>query len=136
MGITVMRVLFVLPFLAAIALTACEKSDQQVDHKSKMDEADTKVALITDGREIVEEHCVSCHGIGNNDDSPRTDAPVLRSVLANRDIESLRADFREGIHVGADDMPDFDFGPLGTDAVIAYIESIQDGVPEKTEDKG
>ena len=89
-------------------------------------EAEIQAGLIADGQMIVEENCATCHAIGETGESIRTDAPTLRTVLAGRDTEALRADFREGIHVGADDMPDFDFGPLGTDAVIAYIESIQE----------
>jgi hypothetical protein len=29
-------------------------------------------------------------------------------------------------------MPDFDFGPLGTEAVISYLKSIQESVPSET----
>ncbi len=127
-----MRVIVLLPILAAGLLAACGNGDQEKINKDKLDDAQAKSALILDGREIVEKHCVTCHGIGASDDSSRTDAPVLRKVLATRDIEALRSDFQEGIHVGADDMPDFNFGTLGTDAVIAYIESIQVDVPVKT----
>lgn len=84
-----------------------------------------QAGLVADGFAIVEENCTTCHAIGASGESPRYDAPPLRTVLKDRDREALSDDFREGIHVGADDMPDFDFGPLGTDAVIAYLASIQ-----------
>lgn len=83
-------------------------------------------AQIAEGFAIVQANCVSCHAIGVTGESPRKDAPLLRKVLANYNTESLADDFREHVHVGHADMPDFDFGPKGTDEVIAYLKSIQD----------
>ena len=90
---------------------------------------ESEAAMISDGRAIVEQNCAGCHAIGSDDDSPRLEAPPLRFVLEELDREALSADFREGIHVGAVDMPDFDFGPLGTEAVFDYISSIQVSIP-------
>lgn len=83
-------------------------------------------AQIAEGLSIVTTNCTSCHNVGTSGDSPRADAPPLRTVLANYNAESLADDFREHIHVGHPDMPDFDFGPKGTDEVIAYLKSIQE----------
>jgi mono/diheme cytochrome c family protein len=130
-----MRVSVFLTVAAIALLGACGKPETAPITPTQLEDAETKASLISDGREIVEANCLSCHGIGASDDSIRTDAPVLRRVLVDRDVESLRADFREGIHVGAEDMPDFSLGPIGTDAVIAYIESIQVSVPARTDDE-
>lgn len=81
---------------------------------------------IAEGRMIVEANCASCHSTDVSGISPREDAPPLRTVLASYNAESLADDFRESIHVGHPDMPDFDFGPKGTDEVIAYLKSIQE----------
>ncbi len=82
--------------------------------------------LISEGRAIVAANCSSCHNFELTGDSPREDAPPLRTVLADYNAESLADDFRESIHVGHPDMPDFDFGPKGTDEVVAYLKSIQE----------
>ena len=82
-------------------------------------------SLISDGRAIIENECAHCHAIGLDDDSPRADAPPLRVVLARYAPEALAEDFREHIHVGHPDMPDFNFSPLAADAVLAYLISIQ-----------
>ncbi len=118
--------------LISVILMACGQSgqdaaepDSQPPVSSDVVADEPEIGLVSDGQMIVEDNCTSCHAIGASDESPRLDAPPLRTVLIERDVEALRDDFREGIHVGAIDMPDFDFGPLGTDAVIAYIESIQ-----------
>lgn len=120
------KVLFPL-VLASGILAGCSWFTTHEETPHIADEAEMQAGLIADGQAIVEKNCTACHAVGLTGESPRYDAPLLRNVLTDRDVEALRDDFREGIHVGADDMPDFDFGPLGTDAVIAYIESIQEG---------
>jgi len=85
-------------------------------------------ASIEDGRVIAGTHCSICHGL-NGDDSLRRDAPPLRYVLSLYPPESLAEDFRAGIHVGHQDMPDFVFGPLGMDVLLAYLVSIQERPP-------
>ncbi|MEP3892185.1 MAG: cytochrome c [Hellea sp.] len=104
--------------LVPAVLMGCQAKDNTVPT------ADT--VQITEGLSIVTSNCGSCHNVGTAGDSPRVDAPPLRTVLANYNVESLADDFREHIHVGHPDMPDFDFGPKGTDAVIVYLKSIQE----------
>ncbi len=83
---------------------------------------------IADGRTIAETHCSNCHGL-NGDASLRADAPPLRYILSQFPPETLAEDFRNGIHVGHEDMPDFVFGDLGMDVLLAYIVSIQEAPP-------
>ncbi|MDP1555311.1 MAG: hypothetical protein Q8L84_07635 [Hyphomonas sp.] len=83
---------------------------------------------IADGRDIAVHQCSNCHGL-DQDASLRNDAPPLRHVLSIYAPESLAEDFRAGIHVGHDDMPDFVFGDLGMDVLLAYLVSIQETPP-------
>lgn len=83
---------------------------------------------IADGREIAVHQCSNCHGL-DGDESLRADAPPLRYVLSIYAPESLAEDFRAGIHVGHDDMPDFVFGDLGMDVLLSYLVSIQETPP-------
>ena len=83
---------------------------------------------IADGREIAVHQCENCHGL-DKDDNKRADAPPLRYVLAAYPPESLAESFRAGIHVGHEDMPDFVFGDLGMDVLLAYLISIQETPP-------
>lgn len=85
---------------------------------------------IRDGRVIAESHCGACHAL-DHDASPRLEAPPLRHVLSLYPPESLAEDFRNGIHVGHEDMPDFVFGPLGMDVLLAYLVSIQEVPPAR-----
>lgn len=87
-------------------------------------------ALIENGRAIAGAQCAPCHAIGTQGESPRADAPPLRTVLAGYDPDALADSFREGIHVGHPDMPDFGLGPKGTDSVLAYLLSIREKASE------
>jgi len=110
--------------LGPCSLVACgaqEDTSSAQSNTFELSEAD----MIANGREIVELQCMTCHAVGTADRSPRSDAPPLRTVLAIYPPEALAEDFREHIHVGHPDMPDFDFGPIGTDHVLAYLKSIQ-----------
>ena len=82
-------------------------------------------ASIADGEAIAQTHCAICHGMGQ-DASLRADAPPLRFVLSLYSPENLSEDFRAGIHVGHETMPDFVFGDLGMDVLLAYLVSIQE----------
>ncbi|MHA7900635.1 MAG: c-type cytochrome [Henriciella sp.] len=110
---------------AALSLSACGATESTPGDQSDTFEL-SETEMIESGREIVEAQCVMCHAIGLNDTSPRPDAPPLRTVLASYPPDMLAEDFREQVHVGHPDMPDFEFGPIGTDHVIAYLISIQD----------
>ncbi len=88
----------------------------------------TDADSIADGREIAVTHCSNCHGLDTGE-SLRADAPPLRYVLSYYPPESLAEDFRSGIHVGHEDMPDFVFGDLGMDVLLSYLVSIQEAPP-------
>lgn len=82
-------------------------------------------ASIADGEAIAQTHCAICHAMGQ-EASLRGDAPPLRYVLSLYSPENLAEDFRAGIHVGHEDMPNFVFGDLGMDVLLAYLVSIQE----------
>jgi mono/diheme cytochrome c family protein len=83
---------------------------------------------IADGRVIAVDTCSNCHGIDKGP-NVRADAPPLRYVLSIYPPESLAENFRAGIHVGHEDMPDFVFGDLGMDVLLAYLVTIQETPP-------
>jgi mono/diheme cytochrome c family protein len=100
--------------LAACQQTQVRQSDSQIDS--------TYLEL---GEEIARKNCASCHSIDVSGASPRPDAQPLRSVFVRRSAESLADDFREHIHVGHADMPDYDFTVKETEGMLAYLASIQ-----------
>jgi mono/diheme cytochrome c family protein len=82
-------------------------------------------ARASDGRDIAEAECASCHAVGRYGDSPNADAPPFRTVLSRYSAAVLEEELIAGIQV-AHPMPDFQFNPQGTDALIAYLQSIQE----------
>lgn len=81
--------------------------------------------LISDGRDIAEAQCAQCHAVGPYGDSANPDAPQFRTLLSRYSADVLEEELIEGIQV-AHPMPEFQFNPQGTDALIAYLQSIQE----------
>ncbi len=104
---------------AALALTACA---------APAEEGVSRAALADDGRAIAEAQCASCHAVGEYGASPNAAAPPLRYVLAEHDGEILAEELINGIQV-AHQMPDFQFNPQGVDALVVYLQSIQQPPP-------
>lgn len=86
-------------------------------------------ADVAQGRAIAERNCASCHAIDRKSASPRPPAPPLRDVLALYEADNLAYRFIEGMRVGHDDMPRFDFDVRTADALVAYIGTIS-GPPD------
>ena len=78
------------------------------------------------GEDIARTACASCHNVEHSGTSPRSDAPPLRVVLNDLNLSALADDFREHLHVGHPDMPDFEFTVKETDSLMAYLVMLQD----------
>jgi mono/diheme cytochrome c family protein len=102
-----------LPALAALAVctTVAMADDADVEKR---------------GEELVAARCARCHAIGRTGASPHPQAPPFRTLGKRYPIESLEEALAEGIISGHPDMPEFTFEPDDVDAIIAYLESIQE----------
>ena len=83
-----------------------------------------RAAMESDGRDIAEAQCAACHAVGPYGDSPNANAPVFRTLLTRYRANVLEEELIAGIQV-AHPMPEFQFNPQGADALIAYLQSIQ-----------
>ena len=86
-------------------------------------------AMVEDGRAIAETQCARCHAVGPEGVSPNAKAPVFRTILSRYDAKVLARELVDGMGVAHAPMPQFQFDPKGTDALIAYLQSIQVGSP-------
>jgi mono/diheme cytochrome c family protein len=84
--------------------------------------------LAASGRDIAEAQCAACHAVGEYGTSPNPNAPVFRTLFTRYRAEVLEQELIEGIRV-SHPMPEFQFNPQGTDALIQYLHSIQDAPP-------
>lgn len=83
------------------------------------------IAQAAEGYRIAKEHCASCHAIDATSASPRSEAPPLRTILAVVPESMLTDHLIEGVRIGHDEMPRFDFTVRAADALVAYLKSIQ-----------
>jgi mono/diheme cytochrome c family protein len=82
--------------------------------------------LIAKGEVLVKENCARCHAIGMEGDSPHKDAPPFRTLSSKYPVDDLAESLAEGIVSGHPDMPIFVFSAHDVEAIIQYLESIQD----------
>ncbi|WP_321489989.1 c-type cytochrome [uncultured Hyphomonas sp.] len=87
---------------------------------------DSKVKV---GKLISETRCSACHAIGPTGNSPHQDAKPFRQLSENYPVRNLEEALAEGIVVGHPDMPMFVLSPYEIDALIIYLESIQEPHP-------
>jgi len=82
---------------------------------------------VAAGARIAKEHCAACHAVGRTGTSKRKGAPPFRILHARYNVENLQEAFVEGVAVGhrGSDMPEFEFTPERTDALIAYLKSLK-----------
>jgi mono/diheme cytochrome c family protein len=112
-----MRTLSLTVGILTLSLSACSEANKP--------ETATD-ALIADGKAIAEAQCAACHAIGAAGESPNAKAPVFRTILGRYSETALVDDLTEGIRIGHPDMPIITLRPEGTDALIAYLRSIQE----------
>ena len=119
-----------LTVFVTLGLAACQKPDKPAPNSAPKPAIEAgnefDISYLEMGKEIAETHCAACHTIKPLGASPRADAPPLRTVLGTYNPSALADDFREHIHVGHPDMPDFDFTVLQTEGLLAYLTSIQE----------
>ena len=82
--------------------------------------------LTAKGEVLVRENCSRCHAIGKEGDSPHPEAPPFRTLSSKYPVDDLAESLAEGIVSGHPDMPVFVFEPTDVEAIIEYLQSIQD----------
>lgn len=117
-----MRILIV---AAVIFLASCASEAPAQDNASAAAAPDE---LAQSGRDIAEAQCAACHAVSVYGASPNPNAPVFRTLLQRYRADVLEEELIEGVRV-SHPMPEFQFNPQGTDALIAYLRSIQETPP-------
>jgi mono/diheme cytochrome c family protein len=94
--------------------------------------------LANKGEALVKENCSRCHAIGKEGTSPHPEAPPFRTLSSKYPVEDLAESLAEGIVSGHPDMPIFVFSPHDVEAIIDYLQSIQEqpSPPAEQPDKG
>lgn len=82
--------------------------------------------LTDKGEVLVKENCSRCHAIGKEGNSPHPEAPPFRTLSSRYPVEDLSESLAEGIVSGHPDMPIFVFNVADVEAIIDYLNSIQE----------
>ncbi len=82
--------------------------------------------LTNKGEVLVKENCSRCHAIGKEGASTHPEAPPFRTLSSRYPIEDLAELLAEGIVSGHPDMPIFVFSATDVEAIIEYLNSIQE----------
>lgn len=109
---------------AAFVLASCAAHEPAPD-PAAVSVGTELAALAESGRDIAEAQCAACHAVGEYGASPNANAPVFRTLFTRYRAEVLEQELIEGIRV-SHPMPEFQFNPQGTDALIQYLQSIQE----------
>jgi cytochrome c len=86
---------------------------------------DQTTVEIGEGRKLVAERCGACHGTVRGQVSPHGSAPPFEEVVKLYPPESLAEALAEGIFVGHEDMPAFEFSPEEIERIIAHLKSLE-----------
>lgn len=120
-----------------IMLAACHSTPAAGAENSVMvaapaeDESDTFAydSKVKVGKLIAETRCSACHAIGPAGNSPHQEAKPFRQLSENYPVRNLEEALAEGIVVGHPDMPMFVMSPYEIDALLTYLESVQEPHP-------
>jgi cytochrome c len=85
-----------------------------------------KRALESRGQGVLTTNCSRCHAVGRIGNSTHPEAPPFRTLGQRYPIEVLAEALAEGLSSGHPDMPEFRFEIDDVDAILAYLESIQE----------
>jgi mono/diheme cytochrome c family protein len=83
-------------------------------------------ALEARGEGVLTANCSRCHAVGRTGNSTHPQAPPFRTLGQRYPIEVLAEALAEGLSSGHPDMPEFRFEIDDVDAILAYLESIQE----------
>ena len=91
--------------------------------------ATTESALQSRGAALLQKNCSRCHAINKTDTSRHERAPPFRDVVMRYPAENLAESLAEGIVSGHPDMPVLTFEADDIDAMIAYLNTLNDAAP-------
>ena len=82
--------------------------------------------MLALGETLLTDNCGACDAIGAMGESPHAEAPAFRTLSVNYPVAQLAEALAEGIQTGHPDMPEYVFSVEEIDAIIAWLEAIQE----------
>ena len=88
-------------------------------------QAGMDVPIAEIGRDLAAKHCGACHATTPGSPSQNAAAPPFAEIAKLYPPESLEEALAEGIMVGHEAMPAFEFSAGQVDQLIAYLKSLE-----------
>ena len=104
---------------------AAESESERAGWKGAPLDSRDKLA-VAEGRRIAQRECAECHAIDQNSVSRDAGAPPFRDLVLINDPDWVAYRLIDGIRLGHDNMPLFDFDVRSADALMTYISSLND----------
>lgn len=89
-----------------------------------MSMAQTDEASIERGHDLARLVCSKCHAIGATGASPNPDAPPFRTLLEKLTLEGIEDELAEGIRLGHQPMPQWEFSSQQIYDLGSFIASL------------
>jgi len=105
---------------AILMLSALLAASAAVPARAGMD-----IDLAKSGQQLAEQKCGACHAVSPGAASPNEAAPPFADVAKLYPPESLEEALAEGIMVGHEEMPAFEFTPDQVEQIIAYLKTLE-----------
>ena len=119
-----------IPTALVFAISACGVPETPPDQAVPEDSLEITplegAELLARGEAMAETLCAQCHAVRRTGDSPHREAIKFRQISWRYPIGDLAEPLAEGIMVGHPDMPEWQFEPMDIEALLTYIESIQE----------
>ncbi|MGI9412476.1 MAG: c-type cytochrome [Hyphomicrobiales bacterium] len=78
------------------------------------------------GRELAELLCAKCHAIGPDGESTNPKSPPFRTLEAKLTLEGIEDQVAEGLSLGHEPMPTWQFSSQQIEDLVTYIVSVSE----------
>jgi mono/diheme cytochrome c family protein len=108
-----------------LLVSACVTEPTQPQHSGET-RTPASSQEIAPGQSLAADRCGRCHAIDKNTEaSPHASAPPFAEIVQYYPPEALSEAFSEGIMVGHEDMPEFQFSDEEVRQLIYYLKSLE-----------
>ena len=86
--------------------------------------AEDDLAYINRGQELAQLLCIRCHAIEGSGPGPEEKSPPFSTLVPNLTLEGVADQLLEGLPLGHDPMPKWEFSEQQAEDLLFYIESV------------
>ncbi len=89
--------------------------------------SDDAAASVMRGKELAQLLCTRCHAIAGPGPGPEAKSPPFSTLMAKLTLEGVADQLLEGLPMGHDPMPRWQFSEQQVEDLLFYIDSVSAG---------